>query len=195
MCSGADQITSQPATTLGPFGSIMSAIGSMVSAGTARQVGSAQKTASYFTAQQQDDAANNVIGAGQRLAMNEDLKAKLLASRAMAVAGASGGDVGSPGVVKVISDIAGRGAYNAGIALYDAEDKARTLRMGATASRYEGDVAEAGGKSKAAAYLFGGAGNAANAASLFSKYGRGGPTKTDPSPTGEWTNGYDLSGN
>lgn len=190
MCSGADQITSQPATTLGPFGSIMSAIGSMVSAGTAVRTGTAQKNASYFTAKQQDDAANNVLAAGQRTAMNEDLKAKLLASRAMAVAGASGGDVGSPGVTKVIADIAGRGAYNAGIALYDAEDKARTLRLGATASRYEGDVMQSGGQSKAAAYMFGAAGNAATAASLFSKYGRGGPKKEDTtSPLDDWNTG------
>ena len=191
MCDFAGEIKNNPAASLGPAGMIMSAIGSMVSAGTAKRVGSAQRTASYFTAAQQEDAANNVIGAGQRQAMGEELKAKLLASRAIALAAAQGGDVGSPGVTNLIADIAGRGAYNAGVALYDAEDKARLLRMGASASRYEGDIAEAGGKSKAAAYLFGGAGNLAGAASLFGKYGRGGPKK-GIDPAGEWVSGYDL---
>ena len=189
MCSGADQITSNPANTLGAFGAVMNTIGGMVSAGTAQRVGSNQRTAAYFTAQQQDDAANNVLAAGQRMAMSEDLKAQLLASRAMAVAGANGGDVTSPGVTKIISDIAGRGAYNAGVALYDAEDKARTLRLSASGSRYEGDVAEAGGRSKAASYLFGAAANSAAASSLFSKYGRGGPSKREASPLDDFQTG------
>lgn len=175
MCDFAGEIKQNPAGSLGPFGTIMSAVGSMVSAGTAKRVGSAQRQASYFTAKQQEDAANNIIGAGQRAAMGETLKAKLLASRAIAVAAAQGGDVGSPGVTNIIADIAGRGAYNAGVALYDAEDKARLLRMGATASRFEGDIAEAGGQSKAGAYLLNSAGNLAHSASLFTKYGRGGP--------------------
>jgi hypothetical protein len=192
MCNFAGEIKNNPATTIGPAGMIMSAIGSMVSARTAQRTGSAQRTASYFTASQQDQAANNVIGAGQRQAETENLKAKLLASRAIAVAAAHGGDVGSPGVSNLIADIAGRGAYNAGVALYDAEDKARLLRMGATASRYEGDIAEAGGKSKAAAYLFGAAGNSAVASSLFTKFGRGGPKK-GIDPADEWVSGYDLT--
>ncbi|HQU17302.1 MAG TPA: hypothetical protein PLO69_14570 [Gammaproteobacteria bacterium] len=181
----ASEIQQNPGMTMGPIGTIMSAIGGMVSADTAQKSGSAQRTASYFTAAQQDQAANNVIGAGQRSAENERLKAKLLASRAIALAAAQGGDVGSPGVTNLITDIAGRGAYNAGVALYDAEDQARMLKMGATASRYEGDVAAAGGKSKAAAYLFGSAGTLLQAGSLFAKYGRGGPTK-NISATDEW---------
>ena len=187
MCDFAGEIKN-PATSLGPFGTIMSAVGNMVSAGSSIRAGSAQRKASYFTAQQQEDAANNVTGAGQRSALNETLKAKLLASRAIAVAAAQGGDVGSPGVTNIIADIAGRGAYNAGVALYDAEDKARMLRMGASASRSEGDLAESGGYSKAGAYLLHGAGNLAGAASLFQKYGRGGPKK-EPDATDEWMSG------
>lgn len=185
MCDFAGEIKQNPGASLGPVGTIMSAIASLVSAGTAQRAGASTRTASYFTAAQQDQAASNIVGAGQRQAANETLKAKLLASRAIAVAAAQGGDVSSPGVTNIIADIAGQGAYNAGVALYDAEDKARLLRMGATASRLEGDVAEAGGHSKASAYLFGGASNMAGGASLFSKYGRGGPQK-GMSPTNEW---------
>lgn len=187
MCDFAGEIKQNPASSLGAFGTIMSAIGNISSASTARTAGGAQRTAAYYTASQQDAAAQSVEAAGQRSAMNEDLKAKLLASRAIAVAGASGGDVSSPGVTNIIADITGRGAYNAGIALYDAEDKARQLRMAAEGTRYSGDVAEAGGNSKAAAYLFGSAGNLASASSLFSKYGRGGPkSSSNISPTADW---------
>ena len=195
MCDFAGEIQ-QPASKIAPFGTIMSAIGSLVSAGTARRVGNAQATEANYAASQLEQNANNVVAAGQRSAAGEALKAKILASRALAVAAASGGDASSPGVEHVIADIAGRGAYNAGVALYDAEDKARQMLMGAESTRYGGQVMKAGGASKAAAYLFGGAGNMAQASSLFSKYGRGGPKtgsnpldsaySTDPTATGDW---------
>jgi len=188
MCDGAAGEIKNPATSIAPVGMIMSAIGSMVSAGTARQVGKAQRAESRYSADQMDLAASNVIGAGQRLSENERLKANILASRAIAVAAASGGDVSSPGVTKVISDIAGQGAYNAGVALYDAEDKARQLRMAGEGARYTGDVMEAAGKSKASAYLFNSAANLAGSASLFSKYGRGGPKK-EPNVLNDWQEG------
>lgn len=187
MCDFASEIKQNPASSLGAFGTIMGAISNIASAGTAKTVGSHQREAAYFTAAQQDQAAQSVVAAGERSAMNEDLKAKLLASRAIAVAAANGGDATSPGVSQIVADIAGRGAYNAGVALYDAEDKARQLRLAAEGARYSGDVAEAGGQSKAAAYLFGSAGNLAQASSLFSKYGRGGPkNQNDISPTADW---------
>jgi len=178
MCGFPGEIKN-PASSIAPAGTIMSAIGNLVSARTAIKTGKAQRTAARFTADQMDQSAGNVLAAGQRLSANERLKADLLASRAIAVAGASGGDVSSPGVTSLIADIAGRGAYNAGIALYDAEDKARLMRMGATASRYEGDVAAAGGYSRAGAHLFAGAGAMAKSSSLFGKYGRGGPKPND----------------
>ncbi len=188
MCDFASELQKNPAQTIGPAGTLLSAIGSMVSAGTAKRVGSAQRQAAYYSADQADQAASNILGAGQRMSEQERLKANLLASRAIAVAAASGGDATSPGVTQIVTDIAGRGAYNAGVALYDAEDKARLMRMGADATRYSGDVLEAGGKSRAGAYLFGSAANLAGAASLFSKYGRGGPKK-EAEPTDDWMQG------
>lgn len=188
MSKNTDEITNNPATGLGAFGTIMSAIGSMVSAGTAVSTGNAQRTAANFTATQQNAAAQSTMAAGERSAANETLKAQLLASRAMAVAGAGGGDASSPGVTHVIADITGRGAYNAGVAMYDAEDKARELNLQADATRYAGGVAQQGGQQKAAAYMFGSAGNLAQSASLFSKYGGGGPKASNGpiSPTLDW---------
>lgn len=195
MCDFAGEIKN-PATSLGPFGTAMSAIGNLVAAGASTRAGRAKQAESNYVADQLQQNASNVVAAGQRTAENENLKAKILASRALAVAAASGGDATSPGVSHIVADIAGRGAYNAGVALYDAEDKARQMLMGAESSRYSGQVARAGGQSKAAAYLFGSAGNLAQASSLFSKYGRGGPkTSTnpmdtaynaDPTATGDW---------
>jgi hypothetical protein len=178
MCDFASEIKS-PSSTIAPFGTIMSAIGNFVSAGSAIRSGKAQATAANYTADQMVQNANDVTAAGQREAEMENMKAKILASRAIAVAAAQGGDAGSPGVAHVVADIAGRGAYNAGVALYDAEARARQLRMGAEATRYEGEVMRAGGYSKAGARMFGAAGEMAQSASLFSKYGRGGPKAED----------------
>lgn len=172
MCSGADQI--QP-STIAPFGTVMSAIGSLVAGNSARDAGAAHRTAADYRAAQLEQNASNVVAAGQRTAADERLKAQLLASRAIAVAGSQGSPVTDGDVTKIVSDITGRGAYNAAIALYNAEDQARQMNMGAEAERFTGAVQEAGGKQKQAAYSFGAAGKLAEASSLFSKYGRGGP--------------------
>ncbi|MDE2468610.1 MAG: hypothetical protein KGL35_07675, partial [Bradyrhizobium sp.] len=175
MCDFASEIKSNPGSNLAPIGTIMSAIGSMVSAGTAQRVGNAQQTSQYFTAGQQLQGASNLIAAGQRTAADEQLKTNLLISRAMAVAGANGGDATSPGVAHLVADLAGRGAYNAGVALYNAEDAARFSQLGAEADMYEGGIQKNAGLDRSAAYLLNAGSNLAKASSLFSKYGQGGP--------------------
>lgn len=178
MCDFGGMIKN-PASSIAPIGTLMSGIGTLVSADTSIKSGKAQRTAAQFTASQLDQNANAAMATGQRLSADERLKAELLASRAIAVAGASGGDVTSPSVSKLIADISGRGAYNAGVVLYDAEERARKMSLGAQTTRYEGELAADGGYSKAGAQLFGGAASLAKSASLFGKYGRGGPKPKD----------------
>lgn len=183
MCSGADQINQNPATTMGTAASFIGGISNLVAGQAARSAGQAARGAAYFKAAQLDQNAQSVVAAGQRNAEDERLKATLLASRALAVAAASGGGASDPTVTKVITDIAGRGAYNAGMALYNAEEQARQLTTGAEAERYGGRIAEAGGKQRQAAYDFGAASKFAQGASLFSKYGRNGPqSASEPDP-------------
>lgn len=182
MCSGADQISNNPATSLGVAGAMLSGISNLVAGDAARQAGNATRGAAYYRAAQLEQNAGNTMAMGERQAADERLKATLLASRALAVAAASGGGASDPTVTKIITDIAGRGAYNAGIALYNAEDEARKMTEGAAAERYSGDVAQMGGRQRQAAYQIGAAGRFAQGASLFSKYGRNGPRGAQDDP-------------
>lgn len=173
MCNGVGQV--DPVNSIAPAAAVLQAIGGLVAGNAAKNAGEATRNADYFKAEQLTQNAGNVVAAGQRTAAEQRLQADLMVSRAIAVAGASGGDVSSPGVTKIITDIAGRGAYNAAMSMYNAEDEARTMRLQAEGERYSGDIAASGGREKQAAYQFGTAGAMATASSLFSKYGNGGP--------------------
>lgn len=136
-----------------------------------------------FEAKQLEINAGQERAAGQRVALDRDREARLVQSRALAVAGASGGGVSDPTIVNLIGKIAGEGAYRRGLAIYESEERARTLRLNAAARRYEGTLASEEGEVKASAYattglgaLFKGApGIVKNGMSLFDKYGGGGP--------------------
>lgn len=73
------------------------------------------------------------VAAGEKLN-----QAELLASRAQAVAAASGGGALDPTVVRLVSGIWSRGKYNAGIAQLEGADTAQTLRAQGEAVGREG---------------------------------------------------------
>lgn len=73
--------------------------------------------------------AKEEFALSQRSAMEEERQARLLASRALAVAAAGGGSVGDPTVANLIADISGEGAYRAGLELYKGRTKARATRQ------------------------------------------------------------------
>lgn len=175
----------RPADTIAPVAAALSSIGNLVAGSAARDAGQAARTAAYFKAAQYDENATAAVAAGTRNAEEERLKANLLASRAIAVGASSGGAATDPTVTKIVSDIAGRGAYNAGVALYNAEESARQMRMQGSAARYEGEMAAIGGRQKQAGYELTAGANLAQASSLFAKYGRSGPKagRTDVSLT------------
>lgn len=175
-------------------GSEKSAAGANAAADAAIVAGTRNRAAAEFKAKQLRDSSGQVFAGAQRTAMNEERKSTLLQSRALALAAASGGGASDPGVVKLISSIAGEGSYRKATALYEGEDRARLLRMQAAASDYEGQVAEEAGQLQAQAYrtqgdaylskadayrtqgtgsLLKGAGSVAS--TLFGKYGGGGP--------------------
>lgn len=99
-------------------------------------------------ATQHDRNANNARAIAQRKAIEEKRQAKVIMSRAMAVAGASGGGVF--GDVSVENDLAGIlevGEYNAKTALWEgeesalnSEDNAFMRRRAANITRYEGNL-------------------------------------------------------
>lgn len=171
----------------GGVGTIFSLIGNMMSAKSASQQGVNIRAANEFEAKQMEVNAGQAKAASQREAMIDARKTALLLSRGVAVAAAGGGATNDPTVVKLMGDIAAEGAYRSAIDIYQGEEKARQFDMSAAAKRNEGENAAAMGESKANAYRMAGIGGAiTGGASLFSKYGQGGPKSKSPGFSDEW---------
>lgn len=157
-------------------GTILTVSGGLKQASAAEAAGARARQASEFQAAQMEQQAGQATAAAQRKSLEQRRRAQLVASRALAVSAASGAGAADPTIETIISDIAGEGAYRAGIELYQGEERARQLRMGADASIYEGQVAEQAGKERASAARMQAFGSVLNSGgSLFAKYGMGGP--------------------
>lgn len=163
-------------TALQIGGSLFSMMGASDAADAAEVMGQRARQAADFRAAQLRSNAGQAIAASQRAGDNEVRRANLLASRALAVAAASGGGASDPTVVKLISNIAGEGTYRRLSAMYEGEERARAMRMQADAASYEGAIAEEAGYMKADSYRTQGmAGLFKMGGSLFEKYGGNGP--------------------
>jgi hypothetical protein len=161
-------------------GSAYTAQGADLLADAALAKGQRLKQASEFEAQQLETNAGQSVAASQRVAADQRLQSEYLASKAIAVAAASGGTATDPTVINVVSKIAGIGALNATMALYNGEEQARQQRAQAYATRFAGDTAVIDSRTAADAYHLkasaarvAGVGSAiGDAATLFSKYGK-----------------------
>ena len=162
-------------------GTVMSIKGASDAADAAEETGRRQREAANFEAAQLDQNAGQALASSQRDAEEQRRQSRILQSRALALASASGAGATDPTVVNLISEIAREGVYRAGVAMYEGEDRARQMRMGAATARYQGDIALSGGRSRASAYRTQGFGSAIGATSLLAKYGGGGPRATGPS--------------
>lgn len=163
-------------TAMSVAGAVSSIAGGFSAANAAKTTAERQKAEAEFEAEQMTQAAGQAIATSQRDAIEQRRQARLVQSRAIAISAASGASVTDPTVVNLIGDIAGQGSYRAAVALYQGEDKARQLNMGAAAKRYEGEVALETGRNKARAYQIQGiTGALGSASTLFGKYGGGGP--------------------
>lgn len=154
---------------LGTFLPMALQVGGTVLSAT-QQIGSgiAARRAGEYEAQQADVAAGQQIAASHRTAADVERRSKLLQSRALAVAAASGGGTGGT-VLDIISGIAGEGAYRSELALYEGQDAARSLRARGDAARYQGRASQRAGYLGAFGTLLKGG------TTLFEKYGaRGG---------------------
>jgi hypothetical protein len=138
------------------------------------------RQAAEFQAAQLRQNANAAQASGQRQAANAELQSRYIASAALATAAASGGGASDPGVVSLMARNAAEGAYRQQVALYQGDDKARALELAAEAKQYEGRNVEANSMAVGASQFFG-AGTtllkgAAKDASLFQRFGGGGPS-------------------
>lgn len=170
------------ADTIGPgaylegAGTLMQLFGYLSSGRAAKIDGERAKVAGEFAALQATRAASEVLSVTQRVALEERRKGRYEASRALAVAAASGGGATDPTIVKLLSDVKGEAAYRSSVALYEGETQARKLRLQAVSNDLAGQAAEGEGRMMQDQYNLAGTGSLVRgAASLYSKYGGGGP--------------------
>lgn len=156
-------------------GTVLSAAGQLKAGGAAKRAGRERRKVSQFEARQLEQQAGQAVASAQRGAMEEQRRADLMSSRALALAASGGGGVDDPTMVSLFSDIESEGAYRAGISLYQGEEEARKLKMAATAKRMEGEIAARGGEEQQQAYNLAAMGSLIEgASSLYMKYGGGG---------------------
>lgn len=151
---GASAAASWVAPALMAGGTILSTAGQI-------SAGDSANTVAQWEAEQIDDRAKAETAAGSREAAERAKEARLVQSRARAVGAASGGGVD----YDLIGDLEEEGAYRAGIAIWESEERAKGLRTQADARRVEGGLQRSAGRTRGAATLLGGAN------SLMEKYG------------------------
>jgi hypothetical protein len=156
--------------------SFVSMMGAKEAARAAKTAGERSKVAGEFNAIELERQAGIAISLGQRSALEEQRQADIAASRALAVAAASGGGVSDPTIVRLLSQTKGLGIYRASIALYEGEERARQFRVAALSERMGGSAAMEEGAARAGAYNLQALGTMfKTGSSLYAKYGVGGP--------------------
>jgi len=151
--------------TLSVMSLVVGGLGTAVSAAGTLAAGEAAQQSANYKAQQQEMAAKEAQAAGQRQAFERQRQTALTQSTLQARAAAQGsGDTTDDTVVKLGSEIAGRGEYQALMDLYSGENRSRGLMDQAKASRYDGEAAKIGSQYSAAGTLLNGVGTG------FSRY-------------------------
>lgn len=125
-------------------GLALQAGGAIQSQQAAKKAAAARRAAAEFEAQQLEQNAGQSISAAQRQAFETERTGKYTASRALALAAASGGGASDPTVMGTISQLASETAYRRSLDLYQGEERARQLRLGATAARVSGEIGAEG---------------------------------------------------
>lgn len=141
----------------------------------ARIAGERAKAAGEFAAWQADRDAGLSIALAQQRAKEERRQSDMMASRALAVAAASGGGVSDPTIMRLLANVRGEGVYRSNVALYEGEARARELRLSGGTSRLAGAESMLEGVSRQTGALYSAIGTAGRVgASLYEKYGAGG---------------------
>jgi hypothetical protein len=121
------------------------------------QQGKAQQAQQRLAAIQDEKEANAADVAAQRQASNERRRAKLMRSRALAVAGASGAGISEdPTIENILGDIDDEGEARALDAMWEGDNLALGLRSGAKTRRRMGRAASSAGGMNALATGIGG---------------------------------------
>lgn len=144
-------------------GTVLSGVGSYSQGAAAQKQANAE--AAQLTAQ-----ASNQKAASQLQAMEDRRQARLLESRAQAVAAASGGGATDTSVVNAISGLEEQGELNALTTLFSGNQQSQQLLQQAASRRAEGSATKKAGGLRAFTSLLSAGG------SLYDRYG-GSPTQ------------------
>ncbi len=144
----------------------------------------ARQGAEYEAAQMRQNAGEAQASA-QHAALDVDRQSQLIASRALAVAAASGGGASDPGVVSLMAKYAQEASYKKAVALYGGDERARAMNAQADAKQFEGKNVALNSDMVAGSQLFGATTTlmkgSAKDSSLYQRFGMGAPTNGYPS--------------
>ena len=146
----------------------------LIEAGAEKQSAkNARALAEYESAQLRYNGIQTQAGA-QRDAIAVDRETQLNASRALAVAAASGGGASDPTVVRFIASNAADGAYRKALALYEGDDAARSMNMQADGVETGAKIADGQSRARRSVMVLeagaSGFGGYARGTSMRSKY-------------------------
>ena len=161
---------------------LLSLIGAGVSAESSYESGRINSANAQLQSVQDTHDANDAQVAAQVQAGNERRRAKLLRSRALAVAGASGAGVSDPTVTNILSGIDTEGEMRALSALWEGDTTARALRSGAASKLRMSNAYSSVGNLRAAGTL------AEGAYSFYDKYGSDLFSRGNVGRGGGWVN-------
>ena len=142
----------------------LQAVGMGLDAISAYRGGKAARNEAYGQAAELEVNAGQEKAYAQRRAIEKRREARLVQSRALALA-AAGGSADDPSVVRIVGDIAGRGEYEAMLELFDGNVAARDMIAQAKALRAGGKEAYRAGRLGATSTAISGFG------SMYEKYG------------------------
>lgn len=158
-------------------GTILSAAGQVQQGYAAEAAAKAQAQALEYQKSQMEVNAGQERAMAQRRAIEESRQKRLAQSALQARSAAGGGGTLDGSVVEIFGDLEEEGQYNANVALYEGEERARDLESGATLKQYEADQERRAGKYarqssflQAGATLLSGASSASRANTELSMY-------------------------
>ena len=138
---------------------LIGAFGAIQQGQAQRAAGEAQARSFQYQARLRDaqaagmeQSAGQERAAAQRAAIEQRRQGRFVGSRAQAIAAASGGGALDPSIVNLMGDLGSEADFRAATALYQGEDRARSLEYGAVLQRatgqgdlYAGEVARRSG--------------------------------------------------
>lgn len=157
-------------------GGLIELMGQREGARAAKAGGERKQLAAEFNAWNLDRQAGIATAIAQRNAEEEIRQGDVAASRALAVAAASGAGASDPTIAKILADTKGMAAYRASVALYEGDEQARQFRIAGISERLGGVGAVEDANAQVKAYRLKSMGTIARTGvSLYTKYGAGGP--------------------